>query len=886
MKKIIFVLAVFLLSLIVVILNFRFLYFAGGDQSLYINLPAVWHHITNFWDENISYVLGGENFSAHLAMPLVLFFKLFSFLPIIVVEYAYFTAVIASIFLTSYYFFYTYHFKKAIPSLLASLLYLFNPFFFVSYPNYNIHLSFIVLPLLVILCHEILKNNIHKAIILTLLISLTTPSIFTNLPAVLPVFLAVLIYFFYLLLELRKSINLKKTFYSLIIFSAIFLLLNIWWIYPYIHAFNSNKISQAVYQEVGNMFRTTSLSDAFRFLGGWAFNSFNLNFDKGRYDNLYINNFVFVLCTFAIIVLAFATSLFYKKNRRILFFLFLALLGLTLVKGDLEPFGQLFYWAWQNIPGMIMFREPFTKFMLIYVFSLAGLLGYFIYYCFSRQSKNKLKLILYAFVLIILLIISFPFIIGGFVPSRYHAGPTRSYLVKTPSYLKEYEKFLNKQKLNFRLISYPKTTQVYLWEEGFNIDDTVLKYFAGQRSTISSFTRTHYYSNHYILIKQMYDFWEQEKINSLLSLLRLTNVGFLIMENSKDWRWSDAQKPSQMELIFNQFENNGLIEKIQEFGKFDPKTLSKIPVNAPAYYPGDHKLSPEEKKEFEEEAISELIDKPAILVYKINGEYFLPVVYAADEIITSYFSEKRITELMSKLNISSRPVIYFTNQIEDKKNLPSDSEGLLPKLSLIKKESPIIEYQKIKPTKYQLAVHKAKNSFPLVLSEAYNKGWKIYLTKYQSSADYQKLNDYKIFEGSEKGQANQEELKDFVKSGIISALGNGQSINFISKNFGNTIQNDNLSANYSFLSRPSFSKNKTAIDANHFIANGYANSWIIEPQKFCRQTDFCRQNADGSYDLAMTIEFYPQKYFTGGIILSMLTTFGCIIFLVFFKKKH
>lgn len=878
MKKIIFVLAVFLLSAIIIILNFRFLYFAGGDQSLYINLPAFWHHITNFWDENISYVLGGENFSAHLVMPFVLFFKLFSFLPIIIVEYAYFTAVIASIFLASFYFFYTCHFKKTAPALFASLLYLFNPFFFVSYPNYNIHLSFIVLPLFAIFCHQIVKNNIHKAIILMLLISLTIPSIFTNLPAVLPVFFAVFIYFFYLLLESRKSINFKKIFYSLITFTAIFLLLNIWWIYSYIHAFNSNKISQVVYQEVSNMFRTTSLPDAFRFLGGWAFNSFNLNFDKGRYDNLYVNNFVFVLCTFAVVVLAFASSLFYKKNRRILFFLFLALLGLTLAKGDLEPFGQLFYWVWQNIPGMIMFREPFTKFMLIYVFSLAGLLGYFISY-FNQQLKNKLKFIIYAVVLIILLIPSIPFIIGGFIPSRFHAGPTRSYLVKAPSYLKEYEKFLNKQKLNFRLISYPKTTMVYLWESGFNIDDTVLKYFAGQRSTISSFSRAHYYSNHYILIKQMYDFWEQEKRNSLLSLLRLTNVGFLIMENSKDWRWINSKKPSQMKLIFNQLENNGLIEKIQEFGKFDPKTLTKIPINAPDYYPGDHKLSASEKKEFEKEATEELTNKPAILIYKIKGEYFLPAVYASDEIITAYFSEKKITELMSKLNISNRPVIYFTNQIEDKKNL-------LQKLSLIKKDNPIIEYKKINSTKYQLVVHKAKSSFPLILSEAYNKGWKIYLTKYQSAVDYQKLNDYKIFNGSEKDQASKEELKDFINRGIISTLGNSQSIYFISKNFGNTIQNDNLSENYSFLSWLPLQKNKLIPDANHFIANGYANSWIIEPQKICRQTDFCQRNTNNSYDIEMTIEFYPQRYFAGGIILSMLTAFSCIIFLIFFKKKE
>ena len=109
--KQIFLFFVFL-SILIVILNFRFLYMAGGDQSLYFDPAYFFKYVSTFWDENVSYVLGGTTMFNHILVPFALFFKIFSVLPSTLVEYCYFILVFIGIFFASFYYFYNYLFSK------------------------------------------------------------------------------------------------------------------------------------------------------------------------------------------------------------------------------------------------------------------------------------------------------------------------------------------------------------------------------------------------------------------------------------------------------------------------------------------------------------------------------------------------------------------------------------------------------------------------------------------------------------------------------------------------------------------------------------------------------------------------------------------------------
>lgn len=171
---------------------------------------------------------------------------------------------------------------------------------------------------------------------------------------------------------------------------------------------------------------------------------------------------------------------------------------------------------------------------------------------------------------------------------------------------------------------------------------------------------------------------------------------------------------------------------------------------------------------------------------------------------------------------------------------------------------------------------------------------------------------------------------DYISKGLVSTLGDGKeetithnkwedgkekldyvekyNIDFISKNFQDTIQNDNLpSGNFWETWLPAsykvesgklsslFELNKNVMELpeeNHLMANGYANSWIIETEKLCEgsfdsaQDDtFCVKNPDGSYDFELIVEFWPQRLFYIGLFISGMTLLSCFGYLIYDWRK-
>ena len=76
-------------------------------------------------------------------------------------------------------------------------------------------------------------------------------------------------------------------------------------------------------------------------------------------------------------------------------------------------------------------------------------------------------------------------------------------------------------------------------------------------------------------------------------------------------------------------------------------------------------------------------------------------------------------------------------------------------------------------------------------------------------------------------------------------------------------------------------------DQNHFMVNGYANSWVIETDKICAQPGFYKKNSDGSYDMEFMVEYRPQRFLYIGFGISGAIIIGCLGYLVyvFIKTK-
>jgi hypothetical protein len=206
-----------------------------------------------------------------------------------------------------------------------------------------------------------------------------------------------------------------------------------------------------------------------------------------------------------------------------------------------------------------------------------------------------------------------------------------------------------------------------------------------------------------------------------------------------------------------------------------------------------------------------------------------------------------------------------------------------------------LEFRKINPIKYRIRVHNAGASLALVFSETYNPGWKVYAGSIWSPVvPDNKLSSYKIFDGNKEDQASVDELQDYYHNGLITDLGDENEkilqhmqwregrevpsysekyrIAFISKNFKNTIQNNNLPSGHLYETW----LKKSIADPIHFIVNGYANGWVVDVAKLCTEPQVCRQNADGTFDMELVIEFWPQQVQYFGIFITVLTLVGSI----------
>jgi hypothetical protein len=215
------------------------------------------------------------------------------------------------------------------------------------------------------------------------------------------------------------------------------------------------------------------------------------------------------------------------------------------------------------------------------------------------------------------------------------------------------------------------------------------------------------------------------------------------------------------------------------------------------------------------------------------------------------------------------------------------------------KKPPILEFKRITPVRYRIIVHRAKFNFVMVFSESFHPQWKLYpITSRNDRAGIPKemLHAYRVLDGNESFQASRTEFGEYLSKGIISTLGKGESqtgksipkikdlqealsndeyaIDFVSKNIRHTIQNNNL---------PDGPIHETwsyaPLDEKyHLIANGFANSWIIELDYLeSRGSDILRQNADGTYDFELVLEFKNQRIFYIGVFISVLTLFLTLV---------
>lgn len=213
----------------------------------------------------------------------------------------------------------------------------------------------------------------------------------------------------------------------------------------------------------------------------------------------------------------------------------------------------------------------------------------------------------------------------------------------------------------------------------------------------------------------------------------------------------------------------------------------------------------------------------------------------------------------------------------------SDKEGSMARFSAVSGTPDAVEYRRINPTKYRIRLHRARGDTPLVFGEGYSHGWRIYPIAYQAREKMVPIvKEYVAALGNERYQADTVEEKEFAVRGWISETGKeNHGVRFISKRYLGAIQNDNLPDGplTETWNLSPFSEER------HIKVNGYANGWLIDVAQLCSDQQVCHQNDDGSFEVELVMEFWPQQVFYFGLAITGLTLLFSVAFLLWPRRK-
>ena len=197
------------------------------------------------------------------------------------------------------------------------------------------------------------------------------------------------------------------------------------------------------------------------------------------------------------------------------------------------------------------------------------------------------------------------------------------------------------------------------------------------------------------------------------------------------------------------------------------------------------------------------------------------------------------------------------------------------KANFHKINTPTIEFKNINPTKYVIIVHNAKANFPLILNQSYSHHWDMYIQKYPIKQNINKhLIHYKCKYNVYNDCLSIKELKNYIRKNDLSYVGS----KFVSENFNGTIQNNNIPSGHilqTLFQTPYPNK-------YHFIVNGYANSWWININDIKKLgPQYYKVNKNGTYDFEFIIDYWPQRLFYIGIIISATTVVVFGLYLIY-----
>lgn len=722
--------------------------------------------------------------------------------------------------------------------VLGSIFFTLNSYFFCEliFGSSPMYLTFALTPLLLYLFLGHLTTKRHSFFVGTVLTLLVVSSTIQHLVLAL-IFLSVFSFAY-------------RRFRPLMRVIIWYILLSLFWILPFL-----NTSSQLKMQELAQDYSNGLTESSTNFISSLINKDYfgNRNIYTVSLGNEYLTWFwvlnAFLLLIVALYVIGQQKNKKQSEHRLVLAMLVIFAGSLLFIKGGKSPLGSFVLYLYQHFSPMNVFRS-LQHYISFYVLSISVLFVFSTYYLIKRNRR------LYWVIGLMVLINALPWVL-----SRDLGRTNLIANANIPSYVGEYKLSkgeyvfynLNQKISDFSIMTLPPGFSVYFLPSENNSAKT-----QGGDSGLSYGNKQFYATDVTSSLSPFLDqlernlYLQDDFFNRNKNLFSMLEIKYFIVR--------DNIEPSTS-TYFKIFSLDKLKESIN---------LSQIFKDV---------------KEFKEIKI-------------LETKNYWSRLYIPNEVIHSSDKTSNLSEILQQIKTTGL-VIFEESQTNFQAlvdNLPQGERA----------DNPVVEYKKVNSTKYQIIIHHVKNDFPLVFSQTFNTGWKLFASDTQVSDKKiltGLLRNYKILSG-EDDQATKTEVEEYINAGVISTLGDLQAkerilendhgettekesykIGFVSRNNYGTIQNENLSDGLIWENWA-----KKEIDANHFIANGYANGWLVNPDSIC-QRHYCLENSDGSVDLTLTLEFAPQKSFYIGLGISGITLLLLVVTLFIgilkgFRTKH
>ncbi|MFA6047635.1 MAG: alpha-(1-_3)-arabinofuranosyltransferase family protein [Parcubacteria group bacterium] len=828
-------------------------YILGGDLYYPLDSQLDMHRIPFAWD--IRYATGQTSDGRHI--PSFLFFLFFSvsdklslslFASQKIAIFGIFSLTAPAMF---YLIFSIYKYQKkeidarfCFVATIAAFFYNFNLWnlFNWSAPSVHLGLAYLATPLVLALFIRGIENNKYWYVCLIALVSVLFSPSASNPIYILNIFWPVGFFIVFIAIEsitkndwkeLRKILT-----YSLTVF-FFFFLINLWWILPMAdslkNSVNDMSNSADFWKWLDQKSARSSFLNIFQLINHEAWSNTTPGSLIISSAHTYVSNIFFILMGFVFPILAFLKLIQKKKDFFVLYFATMAIVMIFLAKGVHEPLGGINEFLHKEFLFLKLYRsvEWYTPMIVLSLAYLVGKGAIFAYdYLRESRGKKRAQYFLAALTLTVL-VYGYPFWTGKVVHQGTSTGEiANSYFVKIPAWYFDSAKWINDQKDDFRVFSEPSVTPYYHTDWGFSggelgiflFDKPIINNIFGSKNTEGI-------SKAVISFLAGKNDGETMRLSRMLGILNTRYV--VLRQDAADWN------PKEGRMF--EIDDGQIMENL----KFQDGLMLKKTIGG--------------------------------LVFFENKE-FLPHLYIPQNSIVSQRTIEDLPRIVSSENWQPGSAVFFENQNNDKNNILNELGN-----NEKSENSPVLEFKGINPTKYKIIIHKASGSFPLIFSEAYHEKWKMYLEKIKGTKNKtEKAVTYNILDGNESDQATRGELVEYVKNGWISSLGCGGNVDFISKNLEGSIQNNNLPDGNiweTWFEKPLDSK-------NHLMANGYANSWLVDTEDLCfNNPGTCIKNSDGTYDIELIIEFQTQKLFYLGLFISAITLLASLGYLLYNWRK-